>query len=174
MNQVHGNRDAAGRGGRREQPIDLHERFGSRYRVEFEESYYAEHGPHATVNDPWLQIIPGRLGHIYPFGGELMAASTDSRGPIAKRLAVLPFCQVYQDGDDGVTVVFHVKHLREVAKVIRARTTRKLSPEAKQRLLDAGAKNRFRENRPEQVPVPEAEEVVLSTRISEEKTDQAA
>jgi len=47
--------------------VNLRERFGRRYRVEYEESYYAQHGPRARIEDPWLQIIPCRAGHVYPW-----------------------------------------------------------------------------------------------------------
>ena len=49
--------------------IDLKGRFGSRYRVEYEESYEAQYRPGARTRDPWLMIIPCRFGHIFPYGG---------------------------------------------------------------------------------------------------------
>jgi hypothetical protein len=34
--------------------INLKARFGKRYKVTYEESYFAEYGPHARKEDPWL------------------------------------------------------------------------------------------------------------------------
>jgi hypothetical protein len=70
--------------------IDLAEQFGQRYRVEYEESYFAQYGPRARVDDPWLKIIPCRAGHICPWGGSQLAAVTNKTGPTARKLAALP------------------------------------------------------------------------------------
>jgi len=51
--------------------INLKELLGRRYRVTYEESYRADHGPGARTADPWLMIVPCRYGHIFPHGGQL-------------------------------------------------------------------------------------------------------
>jgi hypothetical protein len=61
--------------------INLREHIGDQHKIGWDPAYFAEHGPTATADDPWLQIIPGRHGHIFPFGGEMLAVSTDLRGP---------------------------------------------------------------------------------------------
>ena len=71
-------------------PIDLKTRFGKRYRITHDQAHAAEYGEGSRVHDPWLLTIPCRHGHIYPHGGELLGASTDRRGSIARRLAALP------------------------------------------------------------------------------------
>jgi len=68
-------------------PIDLRRAYGSRYKIGWDEAFFAEHGPNARGDDPWLQVIWGRLGHVYPLGGELLAVATNTRGPTANRLA---------------------------------------------------------------------------------------
>ena len=116
--------------------INLQERFGRQYSVICGESYRA-HGPDARRRDPWLTIIPCRFGHLYPFGGEFLAASVDGFPKVAGRLRKLPCCRVHQDGDDGeLTVVFHVNDLARVAGIIRPRCRRKLSPERRAELAD--------------------------------------
>ncbi len=123
--------------------VNLRERFGKRYRVEMEKSYYAERGQNAWTDDPWLQIIPGQYGHIYPQGGSMLAVATKGAGSVAKRLRAMPWIKVVQDGSDGINTVFPVEHFLEVADLIRARRRRWLSPESKARLAAAGAKTRF-------------------------------
>ena len=123
--------------------IDLKDLFGDRYQVVYEESYEAERGRSARGHEPWLLMIPCKFGHIYPQGGELLAASTDHRGPVANRLVNLPCVRVLQDGDDGVNVVFHVDDLVEVAKVMSARRRRKLSPEKRNEQTERLRKYRF-------------------------------
>ena len=112
--------------------IDLKEKFGQRYRV-----VRSEPGD-TRGRDPWLLAIPCRHGHIYPQGRELLAASTNNRGPIARRLAALPCCRVVQDGDDGINAVFDANDFASVAAVMRPNRRRQLSAEHKARLVAAG------------------------------------
>lgn len=117
--------------------IDLQERFGRRFRTEQEESYTAENGPGARRRDPWLTIIPCRFGHLFPFGGDLLAASIDGRPKVAARLRKLDCVRVHQDGDAGeLTVVFDVRDLAKVVKIIRPRRRRRISPERRAELAD--------------------------------------
>jgi hypothetical protein len=127
---------------RQVKPVNLRVKYGRSHLVQHDPSYYAEYGPRATKEDPWHMVIPGRYGHIYPFGGSKLAASTNHRGSVAKRLAAMDCCEVYQDGDDGVTAIFDEGDFRKVASAIKARTTRKLSPAHRKKLVAAGAKYR--------------------------------
>jgi hypothetical protein len=54
-------------------------------------------------------------------------------------------CEAHQNGDDGVTVLIDEADLARVAPVIKARTTRRLSAEHREKLLAAGIK--YRRNR---------------------------
>jgi hypothetical protein len=108
--------------------INLKERFGRRYRVQYEESFYAERGERARADDPWLQIIPCQRGHLYPWGPSTMAAATSTRGPTAHRLAAMPYTTIHQDGSDGITVLFPVAKLPEVAGIMGARRRRQPRP----------------------------------------------
>jgi hypothetical protein len=99
--------------------IDLRDHFGNRYRTVYEDSYWAERGDTARVHDPQLLTIPCKFGDVYPHGRELLGASTNRRGKIAKRLAALPSVRVVQDGDDGINVVFHVSAFTEVAAILK-------------------------------------------------------
>jgi hypothetical protein len=128
-------------------PINLRDEFGERYKIDYDPAYCAEHGMTPKVDDPWLQIVPGKHGHIYPMGGQLLAAATNHRRGVAKQLLAIPECQVHMDGEDKVTVVFEARHFRKVARTIGARTTRTLSPERRQQLIASGAEHRFQRQR---------------------------
>lgn len=125
-------------------PVNLAERFGGKYRVTYEESYHAQYGAQARIDDPWLQVIIGRWGHIFPLGGGMLGVSTNSCGPTANRLKMLSFCTILLDGDDGLTLAFHIEHLHEIAKIIRARTTRRLSESRRAALIAAGKATHFK------------------------------
>jgi len=118
--------------------IDLSERFGQQYRVEYEESYFAQYGRRARVNDPWLKIIPCRAGHICPWGGSKLAAVTNNAGPTARKLAALPGAILWQDGSDGATVLFDVALFSRVAKLMHPKRRRKPPTEAQLAALTKG------------------------------------
>jgi hypothetical protein len=124
--------------------VSLRARFGSRYRVRCEESYYAEYGRGARVDDPWLQIIPCKWGHVFPHGGDLLAASVDGFPKVAGRLRRLACVEIWQDGDLGeLTALFHVRDFGRVAQVMRPRRRRRLTETQRAKLVEAGAKTRF-------------------------------
>jgi len=123
--------------------IDLKKRFGKRWKVTYEESHSAEFGENGRTSDPWLMIVPCRHGHLFPWGGDLLAASTDRRGGVARKLRALDCTQIRQDGDDGLTASFHVDDVKVVAKLMKPRTRRRLSPEHKAKLAAASARYRF-------------------------------
>lgn len=124
--------------------INLRERFGKRYRVTHDPAYAGEYGEHGRTEDPWLQLIVGRAGHVFPWGGDTLAASTNRRGPLTLKLAAIEGAKLVQDRTDGATVTFPVDRFAEVARLLRLRTRRRLSPEHKAKLLAATADHRFR------------------------------
>ena len=63
--------------------INLKEQFGDRFKVEYEESYYAQYGEHAWREDPHYMILLCRHGHIYPHGSATLAASISRRGAVS-------------------------------------------------------------------------------------------
>jgi len=123
--------------------VNLRERFGGRYRVEYEESYFAQYGPRARVDDPWLQIIPCQRGHIYPWGPSTLAASTNNWGPTARKLAALDFTTVWQDGDDGMTILFPLERFPEVAALMRPKRRRQMTEEQRRAAVERLAKYAF-------------------------------
>ena len=123
--------------------LDLKELFGETYRLDVDESYYAERPEFRHQEEPWLTHIICRHGHIGVWGGNLLFASTNTRGTMAKQLKALRCVQVVQDGSDGVNVTFDLKDFDKVARVMAPKRRRRLSPEHRQRLLEVGAKYRF-------------------------------
>jgi hypothetical protein len=58
-------------------------------------------------------------------------------------LAALPGAVLWQDGSDGATVLFDVALFPRVAKLMHPRRSRRLTPEHRVKLMEAGAKHRF-------------------------------
>lgn len=123
--------------------IDLKERFGHKYKIGKDPAYAAEYGPNAWTHDPWLLTLECRNGHIYPHGGDYLAAATRGRGTVATALAKLPCVEVVQDGADGINAKFHVKDFAAVADLMKPRRKRKLTDEQRAKLVAAGAVHRF-------------------------------
>jgi hypothetical protein len=118
--------------------VNLNSRFGDRYRI----AYGPAHTGRAV--EPWLQIIPCRHGHIYVHGRDTLGFASNNRGPIANRVASLPFVTLTQDADDGLNMVFHVRHFDAVAEIVLPRTRRKpMSPENKAKAVERLAKFAF-------------------------------
>ena len=139
------------------QCVNLKRRFGDRYRVDYEEAYFAER-TRRTLEDPWQMLVLCRNGHICPWGGSLLAACTRGRGAVAGRLRSLPFAAVVQDGDDGVNVLFDVKHFDDVAAIMRPRRRRHVSEAERQRLAELSRRyGRFRREAISQATNPASE-----------------
>lgn len=114
--------------------INLKERFGRQFKIEYDESYEAERPEFRAQEEVWLQQISCEKGHIDAYGGEFLEACTNTRGPTAAKLMKLPFIDHDRsmDGDDGVNAVFHVEHFDEVARIMKPRRRRRLSAEQRQ------------------------------------------
>ena len=124
--------------------VNLRERYGAKYRVEYEESYHAERGDHARFEDPWLMILLCQHGHISPFGGEILVACTNHSGRIPTRLMTgVPSAEMWMDGDDGANIKFHVRDFETVALIMKPRRRRRLSAEQRERLVKVGKAHRF-------------------------------
>lgn len=103
-------------------PIDLRAEFGHRWRIGLDEA------AGGRWKDPWHFQIICRHGHIVPWGGDQLAASTNAAGAIANRLKSLAGVEVVHDGDDGATVVFPRPLLKVVAAVMKPRSARRTTP----------------------------------------------
>ena len=103
-------------------PIDLREEFGHRWRIGLDGAAAGR------WKDAWYFQILCRHGHIAPWGGDLLAASTHGAGAVANRLMKLAGVDIVHDGDDGATVVFPRPLMRAVTAVMKPRTVRRTTP----------------------------------------------
>jgi len=126
--------------------INLREQFGKRFKIRYDESYYAENPKFRSQEEPWLQIIPCIGGEIYPHGGSRLAAFLRP-GPRAKQLRALRCVEVHTAGSDGVTVLFDVADFDQVAQIMQPRKRR--SPQYTPEQLEAKrqAMNRINQQR---------------------------
>jgi len=108
-------------------PIDLTAIAGTRWRLEYEQT------GKTRTNDPWLLSIPAQHGHIYKHSDELLGVATKNR-VIGLRLAKLPGITVTQEADDGFNLVFPLKLLPKVVRVVKPKRKRQLSPLQRERL----------------------------------------
>jgi hypothetical protein len=116
--------------------VNLRALFGKQYHISHDESYDAERSEFRTAEEPWLQIIPCKYGHIFPWGGDLLAVSTNRRGAITDRIRSLPFVEVVQDGSDGINATFPLDRFDEVAEIVRPKRRRRLSESQRQASID--------------------------------------
>jgi hypothetical protein len=120
---------------------NLQQLFGDRYRVTYEESYYAERTKR-TVEDLGLMVIPCRNGHVYPHGGDLLAVSTDpGHTQLAGMIRRLECCEVVQDGDHELNATFHADDFDEVAKIMRPHRRVQWTEERRQEQRECLARN---------------------------------
>lgn len=117
-------------------PIDLKAEFGGKWQIGLDE---AAGGRWA---DPWNYIVRCRHGHLYPAGKDRIGAATDRAGLIVRKLRGIAGVDVFQDGEDGANVVFHRAKLRYIARVMKPRSVRQLSPAQRAAL----AQGRLRRN----------------------------
>jgi hypothetical protein len=126
--------------------INLKERFGDRYKIDVDETYYAERPEFRAQEFPWHTQILCQHGHICPWGGDLLAACTNLSGPVAKRLMALPFIDQAESqvGSDGVNAVFDVYHIETVLEIMKPRRRyRRRTEEEKRKLREMGRKYWF-------------------------------
>lgn len=126
--------------------LNLRSLFGREYKIRHEESYRAERPEFRKEEEPWLQIIPCRHGHIYPHGGNLLGWSAARAGSINEQVKRLPFVTVSQDGSDGANVLFEVRHFNQVAAIVQPRRRppkRTMTPEQRQAAIERLAPYQF-------------------------------
>lgn len=118
--------------------IDLRT-IGKRYRLEWDASRQGRE------QDPWLLRIPCTKGHISPHGETTLAVYLERR-PITTENVVsqVPGAKIHQRGDHEVSIVFEAEHLDAVAKIVGARTRRRLLEAHKQALVAGSINHRFK------------------------------
>ena len=97
------------------------------------------------AEEPWLMIIPciRNRGHIFPWGGTLLAASVDKRGLI-RPLMKIASCRIVQDAYDGATITFEQADFAKVARVMKPRRRKQISEEERKRLAELSRRHGFK------------------------------
>ncbi len=116
--------------------INLKERFGTTFRITRDEAC-------DNRADPWYYQIPGRMGTIYPYGGDTLAVEVDYHPFLFARLVRLGFTKVHQDGDHEKTLLFPADKIEEVATIVRSKRRRRLNPERRQEAIERLARFRI-------------------------------
>ena len=153
------------RGKHHAHPNQPEERYGDRFVATDEESYFKEKPEFRQQEEVWLQTIPCRNGlNLPPFDDSHFVACTNHRGPIVNQLMAIPSARMWQDGDDGVNIIFDIDHFEEVVEVMKPRKRRhgRLSPETPKARRDGQELSLLNGgfNPPdglERVPVPQAD-----------------
>lgn len=123
-------------------PPPMHpEVFGpdSKYRVEKAPDFYKNR----REDRVWLYVIPcqrggeiaGQPAHIFIHGPGRLAFCGLGMG-LRRKLLAIPGVEAHQTGDEEFSVHFPEAALKAVAKVVKPRTRRKLSPEHQARLAE--------------------------------------
>lgn len=115
--------------------IDLKMRFGGEYRIIFDPAVAGKRN-----TDPMYWIIPCRMGEIYAFGGEFLAALINKPKAV-KRLQKFSEFELHQKARDAVVFKFHVRDFDKVAKIVGARRKRQVTSE---RMRKTGSKTAYR------------------------------
>lgn len=105
--------------------------FGRRYRISFDPAYDPKGRPRDKL-DPWMMVIPCRLGTIYPFGGTDLVIEVDGHRKIRGRLSRLPCCRIHQDGDDDGSFIFDLDDFGAVAEVAKPHRRPQLTDEQRE------------------------------------------
>ena len=130
--------------------------FGERYRISWEESR------EGRSIDPWLYVIHGRYGHIYPWGSDTLAVYTTRSIRTVKTL-VQGGCVLRQDGDREWTLTFPVHLFPMVAKAIKAYRKKRISSAQRAVLYAQAMKNKAAGSSMEDPSV--AQESALGTEV---------
>lgn len=129
-------------------PANLKEQFGERFVVRDDGSDDSNRAERV-----WCMEIPGKFGTIYPCGlnGDLAVWTGSQR--IAVRLRALGL-KPLQGGPDAEECSFRfpTRQLETVAGIIQAKRRRRLSPEARQQLIERLKAGRSADSEPVSVP----------------------
>lgn len=113
--------------------INLMKRCGDRYKIGFDPAYDPKNRPRDKL-DPWMMVIPCRIGEIYPYGGDHLVLEVEGHRKIKAKLARLECCELYQDGDVFGSFLFHVDDFDEIAAIAKPHRRPQLSAERREAL----------------------------------------
>ena len=125
--------------------INLKQQYGDTYRVDVDESHYADRqSTQKRSVSPWNYILKGKKGHVYLQGENQLAVATNYRGQLPQKLIEIG-AKIIQDGSDGVNATFDAKLLPKVARLCGLYRKKRLSEERKTALRNQLAKMRAKQ-----------------------------
>jgi hypothetical protein len=120
--------------------INLKKMYGSKYRITWDEARNSN-----KDKDPAYMQIPcrGKGKIIYAHSDTMLALEIDYHRGLAKRISSIPGVVLHQDGDYEKTFLFPPSVFDEIAKIVKPRTKKKMSPEHIAKLTKSLALHRF-------------------------------
>ncbi|WP_146372621.1 hypothetical protein [Symmachiella macrocystis] len=113
--------------------VGLMEQYGERYRVTFD-PVIDPHGRQRDKIDPILQVLKCRFGEIYPQGGDLLVIELRNHPSIARQLKESGCCQVHQEGEGEIWLLFQAEHFEAVAEIVKPHRRTQISDERRREL----------------------------------------
>lgn len=135
--------------------INLHEMYEKSYKIGFDPTVLAYP---ELKKDPDYRIIPCRFGEIYSYSSELLAVWVNGNKRIQRMKREIPELIFKNNGDGEAVFLFHPELFKKIAKFVKPFRKRHLSPETKEKLLNASMSTRFKPKNTVQKPTSENSE----------------
>ncbi len=120
-------------------PIGLKDQYGDRYRIGHDE---VAEGKEAG-SDPWLYIVPGKYGHVYPHSDQLLAVQLCDTPKMRGRLGRVAGLIHHQIGNVEAVYLFAPDRFDQVAETIKLHRRRGVSDKQFEALTERGRGTRF-------------------------------
>ena len=90
--------------------------------------YYLEEPSHSW-SDEWSICMICKYGHLCLFNATTLMFCGGQNRKVYKQLLKLPYTILYQDADDGKTILFPLNKFKEVRPIIKPKRKKQLSKE---------------------------------------------
>lgn len=117
--------------------LNLKELYGKEYRISKDPAVEK----YQKIVDPMYYVIKGKLGEIYPNGGNFLAVVVTGKRT-ANKMRKWKELKLIQDADDGVTFVFLPELFEKIRTMIKVSKKREISDAHKQKLKQGYLKYR--------------------------------
>jgi len=120
--------------------INLAKTYGHLYRISFDPAHSTSR-KNALLVDPWMHVIPCRIGDISPQGGEILAWYCEGHKNMRGKIRSLPFTTLFTEGDSDGCYLFHYSHFDEISKLAKPYRKRVYSDSQLKSLRERAASN---------------------------------